>query len=398
MNAALRTAAPGVVVLACAYAALHFVGDAEVGGVASTYGLVVYGAGLSLAWVFHRSRAFIALLVLAWVDIAVVGNTDSEVVVMALGTVVIALLGLLGVLRDRGVLSSLGMAQTAFAVGVTGIATLLFADPERVGELSERAQSFPFETLMWPGYPRVTVGVAVLALLAVVYGFQRYRGPVERSLVWSVILFLMALHPEAGPGEAALLVMATGLMVTLGVVETSYAMAYRDDLTGLPGRRALMQYLDGLSGTYTIAMVDIDHFKQFNDKHGHDVGDQVLQLVAKRIGNAPGGGKAYRYGGEEFTLIYPGRVKEDALPHLEAVRRSVEESRFAVRSWTRPRRKPDQKARKKAKVARRKMLTVTVSLGMADTADEGSTVETVLKNSDEALYRAKKAGRNRVSD
>ena len=77
-----------------------------------------------------------------------------------------------------------------------------------------------------------------------------------------------------------------------------------------------MQYLDGIKGLYTIAMVDVDHFKTFNDKHGHDVGDQVLQLVASRLARSPGGGRAYRYGGEEFTLIFPGRTREQALPHL----------------------------------------------------------------------------------
>jgi len=155
-----------------------------------------------------------------------------------------------------------------------------------------------------------------------------------------------------------------------------------------------MRDLETLSGTYTLAMVDVDHFKKFNDRHGHDVGDQVLKMVATRLEKAGGGGKAYRYGGEEFTLLYPGSVRKDAHPHLEAVREAVEEARFSVRGWTRPRRKP---AKPKTKARGGKMLSVTVSIGMADSTTKEPTTEKVLKKADQALYRAKRAGRNRVS-
>jgi diguanylate cyclase (GGDEF)-like protein len=174
-------------------------------------------------------------------------------------------------------------------------------------------------------------------------------------------------------------------------------MAYRDDLTGLPGRRALTQYLDGIAGTYTIAMVDVDHFKKFNDRHGHDVGDQVLRIVASCLARAPGGGKAYRYGGEEFTLLYPGRTREEALPHLEKVRASIEGARFTLRSWKRPRKKPRGSPAAKAKSRKARTLSVTVSIGMADTTVSDATPESILKNADQALYRAKKRGRNRVA-
>lgn len=145
----------------------------------------------------------------------------------------------------------------------------------------------------------------------------------------------------------------------------------------------------------------MDHFKRFNDRYGHDVGDQVLKLVGSRLDRTPGGAKAYRYGGEEFALLFPGRLKEDAEPHLEHARRAVEESRFTLRSWRRPRRKPDngsQKGRRRKKRPRSRKLSVTVSIGMADTNDNGSNAETVLREADEALYRAKKNGRNRLSD
>jgi GGDEF domain-containing protein len=183
----------------------------------------------------------------------------------------------------------------------------------------------------------------------------------------------------------------------LSVLETSYAMAYKDDLTGLPSRRALMRDLDGTGGTYSAGMVDVDHFKKFNDRYGHDVGDQVLRMVAARLAKAPGGGRAYRYGGEEFTILFPGKPLQESLPHLNAARRSVEEAVFTLRSWRRPRKKPvDPGAWRVGGKQESRRLSVTVSIGVADSTGNDGSPEAVLKKADQALYRAKNAGRNRV--
>ena len=394
MRAAFRALFPGAAVLIVAVVFDLLANDARVEYVAGTYGLVVYGAGLALAWVFHRSRAFVALAAIALVDIAIVGEPDRDQLIVAFGTILIGLVGLLSIVRDRGIASRVGALQLLAAGIVASGTALIFADPARVARFAAQPAALPLEVIMWPGYPRFTLVAFGLAIVAVTYGFHRYRGPVERSFVWAVVLLMVAMHPDVLTPGSSIFLMATGLTLTLGVVETSYMMAYRDDLTGLPGRRALMQYLDGIKGTYTIAMVDVDHFKKFNDKHGHDVGDQVLQLVAGKLGRASGGGKAYRYGGEEFTLLYPGRVREEAAPHLEAVRVSIEEARFSLRSWKRPRKKPDGGGSKRSGS---QTLSVTVSIGMADTTGKDPTPSAILKKADQALYRAKSKGRNQLS-
>jgi diguanylate cyclase (GGDEF)-like protein len=403
VKGALSALLPGALVAAIAVGGFLLADDVDVAEAADRYGLVVYGAGLALSWVFHRSRVFVALLLVGLLDVAVVGVLGRAGLFPGLGVGLLGVIGLLGVVRDRGVLSRVGLAQLGgagllAALAWGRVANRAPADPEAVPSLT-----FPglpvLEGAAWLGFPRVTLAVGVGALLMVAYGHYRWRGPVERSLAWVVVMLLTALHPAVGEAGAALFLMAAGLTLTLGIVETSYMLAYRDDLTGLPGRRALMQYLDGLQGTCTIAMVDVDHFKTFNDKHGHDVGDQVLRLVASRLARAPGSGRAYRYGGEEFTLLYPGLTMDEALPYLEATRISVEKARFTLRSWRRPRRKPSEggKPAKSRKGRKSRTLSVTVSIGMADTAGKDSTPESVLKLADEALYRAKNAGRNQTS-
>jgi diguanylate cyclase (GGDEF)-like protein len=196
----------------------------------------------------------------------------------------------------------------------------------------------------------------------------------------------------SGP-DRGFLFTAAGLMLVVAAVETSHAMAYRDELTGLPARRALKEDLLKLGSRYTLAMLDIDHFKKFNDRYGHDVGDQVLRMVAARLGEVSGGGKAFRYGGEEFTVVFPGRCSDQAQHHLEELRRSVETSRFVIRGRGRPRRKPEKMKRS---TKPRKAVSVTVSIGMASRSDRNAAPQAVLKAADKALYRAKRQGRNRL--
>jgi len=116
-----------------------------------------------------------------------------------------------------------------------------------------------------------------------------------------------------------------GVILLVAVLQESYRLAFRDELTGLPSRRALDERMRALGSRYTVAMGDVDHFKKFNDTHGHDTGDQVLRLVAARLAEVGGGGRAFRYGGEEFTVLFPDTPLKDALPHLDAVRKAVED-------------------------------------------------------------------------
>lgn len=186
------------------------------------------------------------------------------------------------------------------------------------------------------------------------------------------------------------------LMIAAAVAHEAYQMAFRDELTGLPGRRALNERMQRLGRNYVLAMGDVDHFKKFNDTHGHDVGDQVLRLVASKLARiTSGGGKAYRYGGEEFAIVFAGKTIEECLPHLEAIREMIANYEILLRNKdARP--QDDQQGRQRRGAAQASSVSVTVSIGVAERQPEHRTPEEVLKAADQALYAAKGAGRNCV--
>ena len=152
----------------------------------------------------------------------------------------------------------------------------------------------------------------------------------------------------------------------------------------------------GLGPTFVIAMADVDHFKSFNDNHGHSIGDQVLKLVAARLAQVSGDGAAFRYGGEEFAVLFPGRSLAEARPHLEQARASIEAYKMAIRGPDRP---IDPQTGSALRYSRppTKLLSVTISIGLAERTAHDTTPAMVIAAADQALYRAKRSGRNRVS-
>lgn len=186
---------------------------------------------------------------------------------------------------------------------------------------------------------------------------------------------------------------AAGLLLIINLISFSHQLAFVDGLTGIPGRRALEDELKHVGRRYSIAMVDVDHFKKFNDTHGHDTGDDVLRLVASLLSKCEGGAKAFRYGGEEFTLLFKGKGSDQCLSFLEDVRESIEHYPLILRdSEQRPENdKAGRSLRGNNKAA--KPIHITVSIGLADFV-QGNSPGEVISEADKALYKAKKAGRN----
>jgi diguanylate cyclase (GGDEF)-like protein len=266
-------------------------------------------------------------------------------------------------------------------------------DPGRFVDLIEQ-DLLPFLFLKALEVPQIPAAASLVSLLVAGCLFLRSRGARESGLFWALCA-VFAGFSTASRQDTMVFFLATACLILLvSIIEVSHAMAFRDELTGLPARRALREDLLKLGSDYCLAMLDIDHFKKFNDRHGHDVGDQVLRMVAFRLAQVDGGGKAFRYGGEEFTVIFPGRAADDALEHLEELRRKIASSSFAIRSPLRPRKRPAKPSRKKAAP---KKVSVTISIGAAWPKAGTASPDEVLKAADKALYRAKKKGRNQVS-
>jgi len=168
-------------------------------------------------------------------------------------------------------------------------------------------------------------------------------------------------------------------------VQLSLEMAITDQLTGLHNRRYMSRHLDTLvdnakrnGKALAFVIMDIDFFKSVNDTHGHDIGDEVLKEFAGRIAaNVRGIDLACRFGGEEFVVVMPDTDVEFAYSVSERLRKSIETTPFKIS------RAPGA-------------LNLTISIGIAGSEGESDTAQALLHRADQALYRAKRSGRNKV--
>lgn len=216
----------------------------------------------------------------------------------------------------------------------------------------------------------------------------------SNMLLFCQLISLSLLHYWQQWSMIELSMLPLALMTVVCVIFESYSMAFRDELTGIPSRRAMQQYVQTLGSKYVVVMSDIDFFKKFNDTYGHDVGDQVLKLVASRLNKVKGGGRAFRYGGEEFTLIFARKTIEQVMPHVEAIRAEIEAYKMVLRDKNRPEKGKQQRNNSNKQNAN--TVSVTCSFGVAAKSRELSDFQDVMKQADIALYAAKEAGRNCV--
>lgn len=358
------------------------------------------GSGLLVALAFKRGRALFAILslLLAYACFrvffadSVPQDFVSRTVYAAICIFVPLNLAFLASVQERGAFNAHGgrrLAALLIAIGVTaavisgghaGIIDLLYHPLVAGAPLGESS------------IPDAGLAAMLLSLVAALVMAVRRGGVIGAALAVTVAAFAAACNAVATP-DLFLWFTAAGILLTAAVLQDSHRMAFRDELTSLPGRRALNEALMALEGNYAIAMLDVDHFKAFNDRWGHDVGDQVLRLVASRIQRVGGGGRAYRYGGEEFTIVFPGRRALEVMPRLEALRRNIGSYKLRLRARGRSR---EAGGAPPGSALPSEWISVTVSAGVAERGGRMSAEE-VIRAADQALYRAKDAGRNRVS-
>jgi diguanylate cyclase (GGDEF)-like protein len=296
---------------------------------------------------------------------------------------------LLSLIKDRAIISIHGLYRL-LSISLAGVATFFWLSE------SESIIAFVQDDVgieLVQQVIRVELPIALCSLIILWRAFIKVDLVISAVFISLLVWLFHQYHITNLP--IVLTILLLSLHYLLVIVIDAYSLAYRDDLTGLPSRRALNQLALSLGRKYTVAMLDIDHFKKFNDTYGHDIGDQVLKLVAKKIGDVKGGGKAFRYGGEEFTIVFKRKNIEQALPELESVRQAIQDYKIVIRH---PQRKTKQErsVKKGSKSSDFKTVSVTISIGAAFRESKQS-FEQALKCSDQALYKAKKKGRNNVS-
>ncbi len=420
---------PGGLLLALAATLVNSSLFAQIAPSLAFYYVGVFAAGLLLAWRFNSSRVLFSLLVLLLAHRAVNFFSAGQVVTgfarTGPGRTAVALSALLiplnfivfALMRERG----LAMAGIAPRFGLLFLESVVFA-------VMCRPENSPAD----PDHPSsaaipLWILLSFVAAIAVfVRRFFQTRKPIEPGFFWSVAaVFLWLQFAPVGKMSEAYVATAA-LILGASLIESSYVLAYHDELTGIRGRRAFNESLHSLDQQYAIAIVDIDHFKKFNDTYGHDVGDQVLCMVAKRLSQVGGHGQAFRCGGEEFSIVFRNTSAKEAFDHLDTLRQIIEKSTFQVRGSERraeksvekmPEREGDSRSElrndlragksDRRKSTRKKIaapssnspldrLSVTVSIGVAEPSTRYRQPEQVIQAADQALYRAKSKGRNRV--
>lgn len=346
---------------------------------------------LLIGWRFDRSRLVFATAIMAlaagFLAMPQLPAPASE----ALKLLLPLNLALLAALRERGIFTLHGILRWLFILAQPAVvwALLSYGQAHWLGHLNQRF--IPLDLANGLALSHASLTAFGIALLMTAYLGIRRHNALDSGLFWATGLSLYALLTTHDPAMLNLFLATALLILVIAVIEISHGMAFRDELTGLPGRRALNEALVKLGSRYTVAMVDVDHFKKFNDRYGHDIGDEVLKMVAGKLAQVAGGGKAFRYGGEEFSILFAGKSLDEAHPHLEDLRESIATYNFSVRNKKRPKDKPTE-----IKKSRGTPVNITVSIGVAERLGEKNPHE-VIKAADKALYKAKKGGRNRVA-
>ncbi|HEY5703098.1 MAG TPA: GGDEF domain-containing protein [Gammaproteobacteria bacterium] len=354
---------------------------------------------LMLCVVFYNSREFclfltmlcvyILLQTLLWPETKGINKTTLYNLI---GLVLALNFVLFNFMKERGLLNSHG-GNKLFILSIEFLACFWLIKSKQAALASFLALGFipePDFINKLAGSPLLLVWTASLVLFAI----HQYINPGLLRGAWGLTLLglIIGLNFTGKPIITSIYFVISSLILITAIIIHAYHLAYRDELTQLPSRRALKQQLLSLGRDYSIAMVDVDHFKKLNDTYGHDVGDDVLKMLAMQLRTVAGGGRPFRYGGEEFTLVFPNTEASEASLYLDVLREKIANKKLTIRHHGRPRKKPQNRKRR----GKAKDINISISVGLAEKTDKHRSPQDVIKAADNALYKAKEGGRNRV--
>jgi diguanylate cyclase (GGDEF)-like protein len=356
--------------------------------------------GLTASGMFRRSREFsMFLLILGcyaglrfynWAPDASPAQQELSLGLIALLLPINVFIG--DVLRERGIVSGHGTLRILIiGFQVSAIVLVLQVAPQSLLQ-ALRASFTDAPWVTRTQLPQIAVFSAAVTTGWLVFRCFRQPSSLQNGLLFGFLATMIGLNQHAYPSVAGTwFVMAELILLAAGVIHT-HNVAFFDDLTGMPTRRSLKQHVAQLGKRYTIAMLDIDHFKKINDSHGHDAGDQVLRMIAAEIRRLAAG-RGYRYSGGAFALVFPSKDGAETTVLMETLRQRIADRPFIIRSLVRPRRKPIN-PRQTTKLRR---ILITVSIGVAEKQPQHADSLDVLRAADRALFRAKQAGRDQVA-
>ncbi|MBU1696334.1 MAG: GGDEF domain-containing protein [Proteobacteria bacterium] len=322
-----------------------------------------------------------------------IGGAHNALILNSIAIFLALNIALISFYSERGITTLTGLTRFVFIAFQLLVLVWLIKTKNSEWAHIINMQLFPELEVKLLFFSQTALLSILISLFVVSLSYLYRANPFRSAIITAMILVLYAItFPAKDLVTIAILFSFVLLLPLLTLVSESYRMAYLDELTNLPGRRALNETLNKLGSKYSIAMLDVDHFKKFNDTYGHDAGDDVLRLLCNKLKAVSGGGKAFRYGGEEFTVVFSGMTTSEVKVHLEQLRENIANNLFILRKQER--RTTDKK--KRAKKNNREV-KVTISIGYAERNEDAKTPDQVLKLADKALYRAKGQGRNCVS-
>jgi len=304
-------------------------------------------------------------------------------------------------LPERSLFSFKALSYHAFFI-LQGAVFYWFIQPEQLPLVSDLLTAMEPWILVFGDVsvlPNILLGLLICAVLtaAILMLFRDVSS--DQAFLSALLACTLTVVEFEQQWISASMFTMSAVVLLLSILKRSHEQAFIDELTRIPGRRALNIELTQLSGKYSIAMLDIDRFKKFNDTYGHDIGDSVLKMVASQLATVKGRGKVYRYGGEEFTILFKGKSASNCVAYLEEVRALIADYPFQIRQPIERRESQEEESKNtdscQVEVIE-KTVKVTISIGIAQGRSSTTTPDEVIVEADKLLYKAKESGRNRV--
>lgn len=342
---------------------------------------------------FQHSRAFYAICLLLFTMSVITsdGRLNHKALINGISIVIPIVFIMLAVTEEKGITSKHGLIKGAVVAALTLIVVIDSGTENPVFLNLKQSDLIIRHSGNVESIPNLSFFLFIICLCVLLTRFLLLSSMMDAAFTGATLGCFIILHFTRYRDVSAIFYSAVFLIFVTALFEASYSLAFHDTLTGVLSRRAMEQEMLRLGGKYTIAMVDIDHFKKVNDKYGHQVGDDVLRMVAAMMKKSISGGKTFRYGGEEFAVVFPRKTKADVVEIMDSLRISIENRPLIIRGPNRPKKKPKIKNIYKSGVG---SVRVTVSIGIADKDSKAQSAAEVIEAADKALYKAKRNGRN----